>query len=151
MSTEPWLLTPREGISRGDLVLRFGEAREVLRARLARELCALPPGAFPDEEDFESVGGGEHLRLRYADGQLQMIEVLEGALRYLDVDLHRGATRSGLEAQLAARGFTFIDASWLGEGRECEALGISIATKADVGGDSEEAIEYVVIARNFGG
>lgn len=151
MTVSPWILSPREGISRGDLQLRFGQTRESVRALLARELCALPPGAFPDEDDFESVSGDEHLRLRYADGQLQMIEVLEGALRYLDVDLHRGATRSQLEARLATCGFTFEEASWLGTGRECEALGINVATESHAGGDSEEAIEYVVIARDFGG
>lgn len=150
MSDTPWILSPREGITRGDVALRFGQTREVVRALLARELCALPPGAFPDEDDFESVSGDEHLRLRYAGGQLQMIEVLQGTLRYLDVDLHRGATRSGLEQRLAACGFKFGDATWLGEGRECEALGINVATEADVGGDSEEDIDHVVIARDFG-
>lgn len=149
MSTAPWILSPCEGISRGNVELRLGQPRQVVRSQLARELCALPPGAFPDEDDFESVGGEEHLRLRYADGQLLMIEVLEGTLRYLDIDLHHGATRSRLEAALAAQGFEFKDATWLGEGRECEALGINVATLADVGGDSEEQIRHVVIGRNF--
>ena len=149
MSAAPWILSPREGISRGDIALRFGQARADARARLAREMCALPPGAFPDEDDYESVSGDEHLRLRYADGQLLMIEVLEGSLRYRDVDLHHGTTRFQLEKQLAAHGFEFADATWLGEGRECEALGINVATHEDVGGDSEEAIRHVVIARDF--
>jgi hypothetical protein len=69
--------------------------------------------------------GDTHIRVRYANDVVRDIEFFSGSLEDDAVELH-DAKWSDIEAQLNERGFAFEDASWLGHGKECEALGITL-------------------------
>jgi hypothetical protein len=74
-----------------------------------------------------------------------MVEFLRGDLRLEDVALHDGAHWPALAESLAAKGFRFEGAGFLGDGKECGSLGVNIATHSDVGGDGD-GIEWVIVS-----
>jgi hypothetical protein len=138
-----WELVPRRGVTGGGEVL-LGMDRAALRSGLSPVLGE-PHSHFPDEDDYRSDEHGTWLRLRFDGDRLQDVEVLRGDL-YLDgIALHGGARWSELRGRLAARGFEFSPASELGDGHECPALGVNIATHENVGGEGD-GIEWVIVA-----
>jgi hypothetical protein len=137
-----WELVPRRGIRGDGVELALGMGRPAVRAALGATMRG-PQSHFPDEDDF--VEDGTLIRLRYDGDALLMIEFLEGDLRLDGIALHGGARWPALAESLASKGFRFEPGSVLGDGQECGQLGVNIATRADVGGDSDE-IEWVILA-----
>lgn len=147
MADAAWQFVPKKGIKRGEVELFFGMSRDVLRAQL-HPLFGAPVTNFPDEDDFESKSDGTFIRLRYGQDGLQDVEFLGGDLELDGLELYRDATWEALEPELLRRGFEFDDASVLGDGLECAALGVNIATHDDAGGDGD-GIEWVITSVNI--
>jgi hypothetical protein len=139
-----WELMPGRGLRTAGIELTLGMSRAAARDALAPTMAG-PESHFPDEDDFTAERDGTWIRLRYAGGELEMIEFLAGDLRFDGIDMHRGTRWPALAEALAARGFTFHSASALGDGQECDSLGVNIATHEDVGGNGD-GIEWVILA-----
>jgi len=146
--TPTWELVPRTGIRRDGLDVFLGMRREALRSSLT-DAVGEPRSHFPDEDDFRSTRDGTWIRLRYDGERLQDVEFLGGDLSFDGVPLHRGARWPRLRDQLAERDYEFHSAAELGDGQECPALGVNIATHEDVGGQGD-GIEWVIVAAAIG-
>jgi hypothetical protein len=144
-----WELVPRRGVAAGGVEVSLGQDRAALRSGLSPVLGE-PRSHFPDEDDYRSDEHGTWLRLRFDGDRLQDVEFLRGDLHLDGVALHGGARWSELGERLAARGFEFSPASELGDGQECPALGVNIATHEDVGGEGD-GIEWVIVAASIVG
>ena len=136
------------GITRAGLDVFLGMDRSTARSSLTA-IFGQPRSHFPNEDDFTADEDGTWIRLRFDGERLQDVEFLRGDLSFDGIAVHRGARWSELEDQLAAKGFSFEPATVLGEGAECEALGVNIATHEDVGGDGD-GIEWVIVAAAIG-
>jgi hypothetical protein len=140
-----WELVPRRGITNGDQELFLGTDRSAARSAMSA-LYGEPTSHFPDEDDFRSDAEGTWIRLRFDEGdRLQDVEFLRGRLSLAGTRLHAGARWAALRQELAAKGYTFEPAATLGDGAECTALGVNIATHEDVGGQGD-GIEWVIVA-----
>jgi hypothetical protein len=137
-----WELVARTGIRQAGLELFVGRRRADVRAAAAASLGE-PRSHFPDEDDY--TAGGSWIRLRYDGEVLRDVEFLRGDLRLDGLALHGGVRWPQLRDSLAARGYAFEPAGQLAEGHECAALGVNIATHADVGGEGD-GIEWVILS-----
>ena len=145
-----WELLPFDGIECDGIKISFGSPRDLLRNSMASHFQPLKPNnAYPDEDDFISQDGSTFIRVRYDDHDAVWdIEVLQGTLRYCDVELHDQTTMEQIRRSFTSKGIPFRPTEWLGDGWDCVTLGINIASREDVGGDGDE-IEWVILSRAF--
>jgi hypothetical protein len=144
-----WELVPSEGIKCEQLAIAFGQPRALVRQRLSAAFG--PPAAnpsFPDEDDFRSPDRTTFIRVRYQGDAVHDIEFLSGRLRYKGVELHDGATMEEVRRFLESECGPLRPTEWLGDGLDCVALGINVASHEDVGGDGD-GVEWVILSRNF--
>lgn len=147
MSHPIWKLLPRTGIENDSIEIIFGMKRQDLRGLMSHQFST-PKSHFPDEDDFVSANQSTVIRIRYEDGVVRDIEFLDGVLSYQAINLHSETTLSELEEALKASGFTLRSTEWLGSGQDCPELGLNIASRKDVGGNSDQ-VEWVILSRNF--
>jgi hypothetical protein len=152
MTNSIWELIPQKGVSQGENEIFFGMDRSRIRA-LLQNTFGEPTSHMPDEDDFETPQDETHIRLRFnGDSKLQDIEFLGGSLQYKGIELRHGVHWGGVERELTNLGFSFEEATFLGEGQECSELGINIATRSQVGGDEDDdTIEWIIASSEFCG
>ncbi len=138
-------LVPGKGIRCGDAEIYFGMARKALREMLGWKPTA--ETLWDDEDEYMQADGEDWLRLRFLDGKLCDIEVLGGGLQHEGLEL-KSTSWSALEPALETLGHSLRKTQWLGEGKDCVALHVNIATHDDVGGDGD-GIEWVITSSDF--
>jgi hypothetical protein len=144
-----WEFVPFEGLTSQQLTITLGQSRKLLRKIAASVFSPLVPNAeYPDEDDFITLDGSTFIRVRYQNDTVRDIEFLSGQLRYKGVELHHQATLKGVRRFLKSENHSLRPTQWLGDGRDCVALGINIACHEDIGGDGD-GIEWVILSRNF--
>lgn len=148
-SAHPWEILCQSGVRCGGLELLLGQHRETARALLSEHLQFVPTN-FAENDDYVAIDHHTRLRLHFEGDVLEGVEFTAGDVRYEGVPMLRGATWSTLEASLGEKGFAFDAASQLADGKECGALGVNVATHADVGGDpNDQRIEWVILSKNI--
>lgn len=148
MSNESWELVPHKGIQKSETKVFFGMERTVLHSILGK--CFGPPKSFRSDEDDYEAEDGTWIRLRFNGNKLRDIEFIGGSLFLGDMQLHSGANWVFLHKMLAAKGYTFRETEWLGDGFDFEALGINIATHEQLGGDEgDDGIEWVIASSDW--
>ncbi|MFT3814602.1 MAG: hypothetical protein QM740_14680 [Acidovorax sp.] len=148
MSNSVWELLPRTGIESSSIKIAFGMERQELQGMMSKEFSA-PESNYPDEDDFISADKSTFIRVRYEDSRVKDIEFLAGTLMYQGINLHFGTTFTELKKKFGDLGLSFRLTEWLGDGQDCQELGINIATHEDVGSDGDE-IEWVILSSDFG-
>ncbi len=144
-----WEFVPFEGLVSKPLTITLGQTRELLRKRAAPVFSPLEPNPdYPDEDDFITLDGMTFIRVRYQDDAVRDIEFLSGKLRYNGFELHDQATLKSVRRFLKSENHALRKTQWLGDGYDCVALGINIASHEEVGGDGD-GIEWVILSRNF--
>jgi hypothetical protein len=147
MSDSVWELLPRTGIEGDSIKIVFGMDRQALRDMMSKKFSA-PESHYPDEDDFISADESTFIRIRYDGTLVRDIEFLNGLLKYQGINLHSNTNFTELEEKFIEAGFTFRLTEWLGDGQDCQELGINIATREDVGGDGNET-EWVILSSDF--
>lgn len=146
-----WELNPRTGIAFIEIAITFGMERADVQVLLSKYFLAPSiDNSYPNEDDFLTSDQSSFIRIRYDGTLVQDIEFLSGKLQYQGINLHSNTTFSEIEACFILKGLEFRDTQWLGDGQDCEKLGINIATRENVGGDEgDDEIEWVILSKRF--
>ncbi|MFO1042618.1 MAG: hypothetical protein U0941_12570 [Planctomycetaceae bacterium] len=144
-----WNLIPFEGISSDLSKIMLGQSRTLVRKSMATAFGKpVPDSDYPDEDDFVTPDHTTFIRVRYQGKVVRDIEFLSGCLRYNGVELHDGTTLRKVRQFLKSISATLRPTEWLGDGFDCVALGVNIASHDQVGGDGD-GVEWVIMSSNF--
>ncbi len=143
-----WTLIPNTGIESGEIKISFGQDRKALNSIMSTKFVPPTDNGYPDEDDFLTHDKSTFIRVRYDGNVVKDIEFLGGHLSYQGINLHADTNFRQIQENFAKHKLSFRDTEWLGDGQDCAALGINIATRDDVGGDGDE-IEWVILSSAF--
>ncbi len=136
-----WTLLPGGGLRQNKLEVRFGKSRDELRKALV-PLLGAPSSYQPNEDDYADSS----LRLRFDDANfLSDIEVMGGQLQHEGIELF-ATNFATLEAALTKRYGHEPKWNHMLDRAECPELGLSFASRFNLGGDlGEDAIAWVML------